>query len=329
MTLQKTSENIGILLINLGTPVAADVKAVKHYLAEFLSDSHVVELPHWLWLPILHTIVLPVRSRKSAKLYKKIWTQEGSPLLVFSKKISQGLGKILQQEFNEKIKVVLAMRYGSPSIAEGLEFFRENNIQKLIILPLYPQYSFSATASTFDTVTKLITAWKVVPDIHFINQYSENINYINALATHIENFWEKHHRGEKLLFSFHGLPQKSIAKGDPYYSQCLKTSELTAKKLNLPAEKWQVVFQSRFGKQRWLEPYCDKTLQAFAKQGYKNIDIICPGFPADCLETLEEIAIRNRETFIEAGGQQLNYIPALNDSLEHLKALVSLVQQKL
>lgn len=317
----------GVLLINLGTPVAATRKAVKNYLAEFLADPRVVELPRWLWLPILYTIVLPLRSRKSAKLYQKIWTQKGSPLLIFSEKISQGVKKILQQQFNQNITAVLAMRYGSPSIAEGLEFFREKKIQQLIILPLYPQYSFSATSSVFDAVTKVINTWRVIPQVHFINQYAEDVKYIDALVSSIQTFWLEHERGEKLLFSFHGLPKNSIAKGDPYYQQCLTTAKLVAEKLRLTEDKWQVVFQSRFGKQRWLEPYCDKTLRTLAKQGHKNIDIVCPGFVADCLETLEEIAIRNKEIFIAAGGQQLNYIPALNDSPEHLQALASLISK--
>jgi ferrochelatase len=315
----------GILITNLGTPAAPTTKAVRHYLAEFLSDPRVVELPSFLWWPILHGIVLRTRPKKSAHAYQKIWTAEGSPLLVFGKKQQQGLNQLLQKKLNKPIHVELAMRYGSPSIKQGLENLKQKAITQLIIFPLYPQYSSAATGSTFDAIVKILKTWRYVPELHFISDYHANTDYIDAMANSIETFWQQHGRGEKLLFSFHGLPKNSIAKGDPYYLQCQTTADLIVKKLQLPETAWQVVFQSRFGFQPWLQPYCDKTLIELAKQGYKKLDVVCPGFSADCLETLEEISIRNAEMFIKAGGEQLNYIPALNDSPQHLEVLVNIV----
>lgn len=317
---------IGLLLTNLGTPTAPNTKAVRRYLAEFLSDPRVVELPAFLWWPILHGIVLRTRPKKSAHAYQKIWTDEGSPLLVIAKKQLQGLKELLSKKSKEPVHIELAMRYGSPSIKQALENLKQKDITQLIIFPLYPQYSAATTASTFDEVAKILKTWRYVPHLNFISDYHDNENYIDAIVNSIASFWKQHGRGEKLLFSFHGLPKNSIQKGDPYYSQCQKTADLIVRKLQLPETAWQTVFQSRFGFQEWLQPYCDKTLVELGKQGYKKIDIICPGFSADCLETLEEISIRNKEYFIAAGGEQLNYIPALNDSSQHLTALANIVK---
>jgi len=317
---------IGLLLTNLGTPTAPTPKAVRHYLAEFLSDPRVVELPAFLWWPILHGIILRTRPKKSAHAYQKIWTNEGSPLLAIAKKQLQGLRELLSKKSGELIHVELAMRYGSPSIKQALENLKQKDITQLIIFPLYPQYSAATTASTFDEVAKALRTWRYIPRLSFISDYHDNENYIDALVNSIASFWRQRGRGEKLLFSFHGLPKNSIQKGDPYYSQCQKTASLIIKKLQLPEAAWQVVFQSRFGFQEWLQPYCDKTLVELAKQGYKKLDVVCPGFSADCLETLEEISIRNTEMFIAAGGEQLNYIPALNDSTQHLDALANIVR---
>lgn len=324
-----TDPKIGVLLVNLGTPSAPTKRAVRQYLAEFLADPHVVELPAWLWLPFLHGVVLPLRAPKSAALYQKIWTEAGSPLLLFSKKIAEGINATLQQVVKQPIQVELAMRYGSPSIAEKLELFRKNEIKKLIILPLYPQYSGAATGTIFAKVTAILKEWRNVPEVHFINQYGEDSHYIAALSNHIKQHWHAYEQTETLLFSFHGLPHNSIAKGDPYHQQCLQTAELVATDLKLAKDRWQVVFQSRFGKQPWLQPYCDKTLEHLAQQGHQHITVVCPGFAADCLETLEEIAIRNKDIFFAAGGQQLNYIPALNDSPAHLQALTNLIIKNL
>lgn len=318
----------GILLINLGTPAAPTIKAVRKYLAEFLSDPRVVEIPRWLWWPILHGVVLNIRPKKSVKLYQKIWTNEGSPLLSISQKQTLALQKKFDQEFSAT-KIMLAMRYGNPSIDEALKTLKQNNIQKLIVLPLYPQYSAATTASTFDKVISVLKKWRTVPEFIFINHYFDNPDYINAIADSIQQFWQQHGKGEKLLFSFHGLPQNSIAKGDPYYDQCQQTAKLIAEKLQLSEVAWQMVFQSRFGAQKWLQPYCDKTLEQLAKQGCKKIDVICPGFAADCLETLEEMAIRNKKIFLDAGGKQFHYIPALNDSSSHINTLTNTLKKYL
>lgn len=343
----------GILITNLGTPAAPTKSAVRKYLAEFLSDPRVVELPAILWQPILQGIVLNTRPKKSAALYQKIWTEEGSPLLATTKKQAEKLAHIFQQlslkpalpnnkltpldvnttprpfsrEGLDTFVISFGMRYGEPSLKQGLEELK--HCHKIIILPLYPQYSATTTGSTFDAIANILKKWRHIPEIKFINQYAEEPGYIQALASQIKIFWQQNQRGEKLLFSFHGLPKNSIAKGDPYYSSCQKTAALVAAELKLSPEKYEVVFQSRFGAQEWLQPYCDITLQQLPKQEHKKIDIICPGFAADCLETLEEIAMRNTEIFLEAGGEQLNYIPALNDTEDHLNFLADLIQRHL
>lgn len=319
----------GILLVNLGTPSSATAKGVRDYLGEFLSDPRVIEIPALLWQPILRGIILRRRPPVVAKTYQKIWTTEGSPLLVISQKIARGLTEILQTKTNKTVRVELAMRYGVPSIKAGLNALHKAKASKIIILPLYPQYAAATTASTFDAVAKTLSRWRWLPELILINQYASNPAYIAAVAQSVERYWQQHSRQQILLFSFHGLPKASVEAGDPYYQQCQLTARLIAEKLQLPNSAWQIVFQSRFGLQDWLQPYCDKTLQALPTQGIKTVDIVCPGFPSDCLETLEEISIRNREFFIAAGGERLNYIPALNDSPEHLQALANIIEARL
>lgn len=323
------SADIGVLLVNLGTPMQPTFKSVWRYLAEFLSDPRVVELPRPFWLPILYGFVLPLRSGASAKAYRKIWQPEGSPLLVYSQKIADGLNTILQQQTGLSIIVTLGMRYGAPSIANALEILRKARIRKLVILPLYPQYSAATTASTFDAVSATLKTWRVIPELISIADYATEPAYITVIANSIKHYWQKNGSARKLLFSFHGLPKRSIAQGDPYYFACHQTAQLVAKELQLAKDVWQVVFQSRFGREEWLQPYCDRTLINLAKEDCKNVDIICPGFAADCLETLEEIRIRNQEVFKEAGGMELNYIPALNDTPEHLYALANIILARL
>jgi ferrochelatase len=310
---------IGVLLTNLGTPSAPTPRALKKYLAEFLSDPRVVEIPKLLWQLILHAIVLPLRPKKSAKLYQKIWRPEGSPLLINSQRLTEKLQNALPQEY----KVVLGMRYGKPSIAEALNELKKHPLTSLIILPLYPQYSSTTTASTFDAVAAVLKTWRVIPEVHFISSYYDNENYISALANSVRSQNIK----DYLLFSFHGLPQRFIDKGDPYQEQCFTSARLVAEKLQLPKEKWGVVFQSRFGKAKWIQPYCDVTLKKMPAQGYKNISILCPGFAVDCLETLEEIAIQNRQLFLGADGESFNYIPALNDSNEQVEMLAAILKK--
>jgi ferrochelatase len=316
-----SQEKLGILLVNLGSPDAPTTSAVRRYLAEFLWDARVVDTPRWLWWLILHGIILRIRPRRSAKAYRKIWTDQGSPLVAISRLQTQAVEKDLQKKFRGHVAVDLAMRYGKPSIQDGLNALRRAGTRRLLILPLYPQYSATTTASVFDEVTHILRSWRWLPDLRFINDYHDHPKYIKALANSIRSQWQNGSRGDKLLFSFHGVPQRYIDKGDPYFCHCQKTARLVAEQLELDDNAWQVVFQSRFGREPWLQPYCDKTLQQLADEGCKNVDIICPGFSADCLETLEEINMQNRELFINAGGENLQYIPALNESPEHINAL--------
>lgn len=320
------ANKIGILISNLGTPDAPTPKALRRYLKEFLSDSRVVRLPKLLWQPILNGIILPFRPRRSADLYQRIWTERGSPLRVFSEQLTAKVQQELDQNYPDRYIVGLGMRYGNPSIPAALNTLRQANIQKLLVLPLYPQFSTSTTASTFDAVTAVLQTWPALPELHFINHYFDNSAYIDAIAKSIKRSWEQE-RGEKLIFSFHGVPKQFVLKGDPYFNQCKATSEAIAAQLQLTENDWQMVFQSRFGKAEWLTPYCDITLQELAQQGLKRLDIVCPGFAVDCLETLEEIAIQNQELFIAAGGESLRYIAALNDTNDQVKLISGLCRK--
>lgn len=320
---------VGVLLCNLGTPAAPTPKALRRYLAEFLSDPRLIELPRWLWLSILHGIILNIRPRRSAHAYAKIWTEKGSPLLVLSRAQETAVRERLQQQFGDHVAVALAMRYGEPSVAQGLEALRAAGARRVLVLPLYPQYSGPATGSVFDAVAAVLQGWRWVPDLRFISSYHNEPAYITALADSITAHWSKAGRPDRLFFSFHGLPYRYFMQGDPYFCHCQATARLVAEKLGLAANEWQVVFQSRFGRERWLEPYADLTLQETARQGVRTVDVVCPGFSVDCLETLEEIAIQNREAFIEAGGTDLRYIPALNAAPAHVEALCGLIERNL
>ncbi len=317
----------GILLTNLGTPDAPTPTALRRYLAEFLSDPRITEMPRWLWWLILHGIILRIRPARSAKNYAKIWTNEGSPLLTISQQQTASLQAELSKQIDSPIKVVLGMRYGQPSVAEGLEQLRQMNARRIIILPLYPQYSSSTTGSTYDVIANCLKKWRWIPDLHFISHYHDNQAYIQALTTSIQNHWAQYGQADKLLFSFHGIPKRFFDAGDPYFCECHKTARLVANALNLAEDKYQVVFQSRFGREQWLQPYTDETLKKLPQQGIKHVNLICPGFAADCLETLEEIAQENRDYFLQAGGEQYHYIPALNTQPQHITALASLIIQ--
>lgn len=316
-----SKEKLGILLVNLGSPDAPTPSAVRRYLAEFLWDPRVVEFPRPLWWLVLHGIILRIRPRRSARAYKKVWSIDGSPLIATSKLQAQAIEKKIQERFRGNVLVDLAMRYGNPSIKSGLEALRMAGARRLLILPLYPQYSATTTASVFDEVTNVLQSWRWLPDLRFINHYHDHPKYISALAGSITQHWSNHKRGQKLLFSFHGIPQRYFDQGDPYYCHCQKTARLVAEQLELNEDEWQVVFQSRFGREPWLQPYCDKTLEQLPDNGVRTVDIVCPGFSADCLETLEEIDIENREIFLKAGGYEYSYIPALNASTEHIDVI--------
>lgn len=316
---------IGILLTNLGTPDAPTTKAVRRYLRQFLSDPRMVEIPQLFWKPILYGVILPFRSGRSAKLYQKVWTEDGSPLRQIGLRQAQNLQQKFDQHYPGRVIVELGMRYGKPSIEQAIQKMQRAQVKKLMVLPLYPQYSAVTTGSTFDAVSLSFSDTHWLPSLRMLNQYAGQHDYINALANSIRSHWAKHPRGEKLLFSFHGIPQRRIDQGDPYEKQCYETANAVANVLGLDDDAWQVVFQSRFGKAQWLQPYCDKTLEALPGEGVNNVDVICPGFSADCLETLEEMAIRNKKLFEENGGKQFHYIPALNDSEDHINALKNII----
>jgi ferrochelatase len=323
------SDCIGILLTNLGTPDSPEPADVRRYLKEFLWDSRVVEVPRPIWWFVLNLIILNSRPKKSAEAYSKVWTDEGSPLLTISRRQEQALQVSLDCRNDYPIKVELAMRYGNPSIAEGLEKLRRAGARKILVLPLYPQYSATTTASTFDAVTAELKQWRWVPELRFINHYHDEQDYINVLAASIRGHWEQNGQPEKLVLSFHGIPKAYFHDGDPYYCECHKTSRLLADTLGLNEDQWVMTFQSRLGPKEWLTPYTDKTLKKLGKEGIKNVHIVCPGFSTDCLETLEEVAMENREYFFEAGGENYEYIPCLNDGAGHIEMLAGLVMRHL
>jgi protoporphyrin/coproporphyrin ferrochelatase len=317
----------GILLTNLGTPDNPSPKAVRAYLKEFLLDPYVIQIPKPLWRLILHGFILPFRSRKSAKLYQKIWTPQGSPLLILSQQL---VAKIQQGMSNSSVsfQFALGMRYGKPSIHEALSHLKQQRLDNLIILPLYPQFSNTTTGSTKNYICNQLKRLAWQPNQIFIDAYSTEPSYVAALAHTLQEYWREHPPGQKLIFSFHGIPQKHITRGDPYFDQCHTTARQVASLLHLSEQKWEVVFQSRFGKEKWLQPYAIDRLQTLPKEGYKHIDVICPGFAVDCLETLEEMAITNRELFLNSGGEFYNYIRALNDRDIHSQCLADILLRK-
>jgi len=319
------ADSLGILVTNLGTPDSHQPRAVRRFLKEFLWDPRVVEVPRPLWWLMLNLVILNTRPRRSAAAYAKIWTDEGSPLLVISEHEAQALQSQMDRQFDTPVKVVLAMRYGNPSIAAGLEQLRTAGARRILVLPLYPQYSASTTASTFDAVSLKLRHWRWLPELRFVNHYHDEPAYIEALAESVRDYWSVNGEPDKLVMSFHGIPKAYFLAGDPYFCECHKTARLLAEKLELTQHRWQLTFQSRLGPKEWLKPYTDHTLQALAKEGIRNVHVMCPGFSADCLETLEEIAMENRDTFLAAGGENYAYIPCLNDRPSHIAMLSELV----
>lgn len=321
-----SAERCGVLLVNLGTPEAPTTGAVRRYLAEFLSDPRVIELPRALWLPILYGAILPLRSPRSAHAYRSIWTPEGSPLRVASEQLTAALAQTLAAG-GRPIEVRLAMRYGQPAVAAVLDDWIRHGLRRLIVLPLYPQYSATTTASVFDAVNAALGRWRWPPELRLINDYFDEAGWVAAIAGSIRAHWGAHGRGERLLFSFHGLPQRYLIAGDPYFCQCQASARKIAAALELTDGDWQLSFQSRVGREEWLRPYTDQTVVALAAEGVRRLDVVCPGFAADCLETLEEIALQNGDAFRAAGGEALRYIPALNAQPSHVAALASLVER--
>jgi ferrochelatase len=309
-----------ILLCNLGTPDAPTASAVRRYLAEFLSDRRVVEIPRLLWLLILHGIILRTRPAKSAKKYASIWTAEGSPLRVWTEKQSKLLGGYLGER-GHTVTVRYAMRYGTPSIASVLDELKAQGTTRILVLPLYPQYSGTTTASAQDAVYAWAKNVRSLPELRFVNRYHDDAGYIGALAKRVQEHWARNGRPEKLVLSFHGVPRRTLALGDPYHCECLKTARLLGERLAVGKNDMLVTFQSRLGRAEWLQPYTEPTLIALAKQGIRKVDVMCPGFTSDCLETLEEVDMEVRAAFLVSGGTEFNYLPCLNDQHEWLAAL--------
>ncbi|MCW8327584.1 ferrochelatase [Photobacterium sp. SDRW27] len=319
--MSEKNNKYGVLLVNLGTPDEASPAAVKRFLSEFLHDKRVVDMTRWLWCPILHGIILPIRSPKVAKLYQSVWMEDGSPLMVYSRRQQQQLAETL------KLPVELGMTYGNPSIFSGLDRLKQQGCNKVLVLPLYPQYSRTTTAAVFDKVAKVLKKQADIPELRFINQYFDHPEYIGALAESVTDFWETHGKPDYLLCSYHGIPKRYADNGDPYPQHCNGTTALLAEKLDMPREQMSMSYQSIFGREEWLKPYTEQTIAELAKKGVKRLDVMCPAFSVDCLETLEEIAEQCKETFIEAGGQEFNLIPCLNDNPTHIKMMAELVSQ--
>ena len=320
-------ESLGVLLVNLGTPDAPTPAAVRRYLREFLWDPRIVEVPRPLWWLILHGFILRFRPTRSARAYAKIWTEQGSPLLLHTQELAQSVSRQLTARLSGAVNVELAMSYGSPSIQAALDKLYENGAQRIVCLPLYPQYSGTTTASVFDAVTAAMRSRRWVPEFRFISHYHDARGYIAAQAQNIREYWDQHGRGERLLFSFHGLPKDNLTQGDPYHCQCQKTARLIATSLDLDDDDWTIAFQSRVGRAEWLRPYTDETIAELGRSGLQRLDVVCPGFAADCLETLEEIAMQNAALFKTSGGDSLNYIPALNARDDHVAFLIRLIEK--
>lgn len=322
-------DKTGVLLVNLGSPEAPTAEALRPYLKEFLWDPRVVEVPRLQWWLILNGIILNTRPAKSAEAYQAVWTDEGAPLQSISRRQLAAVKEELGRRFDEPPYVALAMRYGQPSIEKGLTLLKRQGVGRVLVLPLYAQYSASTVASVHDEVFNVLQRWRRIPEIRTINEYYRQESYIDALANSVRDHWQANEPGERLLFSFHGIPKRYLDNGDPYYYQCMATAEAVAQRLELDQRRWFVSFQSRFGKEEWLQPYTDATLTDWAKSGVKSVDVICPGFAADCLETIEEIDVENRGYFLENGGERYHYIPALNDREDHIKALCDVIEPQL
>ena len=314
-----------VLLVNLGTPTAPTAAALRPYLAQFLGDTRVIDYPRPLWWLILHGVILRVRPPRSARAYAKIWTEQGSPLRVYSEALATALQAQLQRQLPGALRVELAMRYGEPAVADTIARLHDEGVRRLLVLPLYPQYSATSTGSVLDAVADASKALRWPPELRVINDYHDDPGHIAALAGSIQDWWARNGRGDKLLLSFHGIPERYARLGDPYPEHCQQTARLLRERLGLGEGELLVSFQSRVGRERWLHPYTDVVVRELAASGVERLDVACPGFAVDCLETLEEIAMQNRAFFIAAGGQDLRYIPALNASTGQVDSLAALI----
>lgn len=324
------ANGITVLLMNLGSPDTPDAKGVRTYLAEFLSDTRVIEIPPIAWQLILRGIILRTRPKKVAHAYESIWQHDaddsgysGSPLLVYGEKIRD----TLQAQFGDRVTVKLAMRYGNPSLKKNLQDIMESDSSRILVLPMYPQYSATTTATAIDQVNKHVAKMRFTPELRFVRSYCNEPSYLDAVADKIKTFWQTHPQPDKLIFSYHGIPQRNVKLGDRYYADCLATTAGVVQRLGLSEDEYMTTFQSRFGPQQWLQPYTDKTMESISGEGVKSIHILSPAFSADCLETLEELAILNRDIFLENGGESFEYIPALNDDEAHIALFAELIEK--
>ncbi len=317
----------GVVLVNLGTPDAPTPAALRRYLAQFLGDRRVVELPRWLHLLLLHGVILRTRPYRSARNYAEIWTEQGSPLLIHSQSLAERVASVFAGD--PQIVVALAMRYGEPSIPAVLERLRAQGLRRLLVVPLYPQYSGTTTASVYDVVFAVLRRWRFIPELRLVGEYFAEPDYIGALVARIAAHRAVHGAADRLLMSFHGIPRRYFLAGDPYFCECQATARAVATRLGLSREQYAVSFQSRDGPDEWLKPYTDQTLETWAREGVKSVQVVCPGFAVDCLETLEEIAVENRDRFLQHGGERFEYIPALNAGEDHVQLIAGLVRKHL
>ncbi len=316
-------ERTALLLVNLGTPTAPTAKAVRRYLAQFLSDRRVVDLPRLLWWPILHFVILRFRPARSARAYAKVWTEDGSPLMLHTRALTEQLAQRLRAAGWPDLQVAFAMTYGEPSIPQVIETLRQQGVRRLAVLPLYPQYSGTTTAPVNDQVMSAVSGWLHAPALRLLDAYHAQPDWVEAVAASVRRHWDQRGRADRLLFSFHGIPRRYFLNGDPYHCQCLASARRIADALGLGDADYHVAFQSRVGREEWLRPYTDQLLEQWGREGVERVQVLCPGFAVDCLETLEEIAMENAERFVEHGGRALEYIPCLNADPAHAHALAA------
>ncbi len=323
------SERIGVLLVNLGTPDSPSYFAVQRYLREFLGDRRVIDTSRFVWLPILYGIVLTLRPIRTVRNYRKIWMREGSPLAVYSARLTAKVAALLKTRLGDSVQVALAMTYGNPSIPDVLKALAEQNVRKLLVLPMYPQYCSSTTGSVFDRTSNALERWRWIPETRFINDYHDDPGYIEALSKSIEIHWARAGARSHLLLSYHGIPAVYVKEGDPYQRQANRTTQLIVARLGLAEGEYSHCYQSRFGSVVWLQPYTEDTLKELVQRGLKELTVVSPSFAVDCLETLEEVAIEYRDKFIELGGEHLTLVPCLNDDDQHAAALAAVLTRQL
>ena len=322
-------ERIGVLVVNLGTPDSPSYFAVQRYLREFLGDRRVIDTSRLFWLPLLYGVILPFRPIRTVRNYRKVWMRGGSPLAVYSARLSAKIGAVLQSRLGDDVRVALGMTYGNPSIASAVRALAEQNVKRLLVLPLYPQYCSSTTGSVFDRTSKVLERWRWLPETRFVNDYFDDAGYIDALAERVQRHWDEVGERSHLLLSYHGIPAVYVKEGDPYQIQANTTTRLVVEKLGLASEDYSHCYQSRFGSVVWLQPYTEDTLKALAKRGLRKLTVVSPSFAVDCLETLEEVAMEYRDKFLELGGDELSLVPALNDDDRHADVLAAIIERQL